>query len=184
MSAAPETVPTASPGEAVCDWETYFEVQQFLFREARLLDACRYEEWLALMTDDIHYWMPVIQNTLGRGPPHRYSPSHLSFFDDDLRILKKRVAKLTNRTAWTENPPTRQCHVISNIELETTDVENELTVHSVFVHHRGMGERDEFTLAGRREDRLRRTDEGLRLARRRIVIDQHVLLARNLNVFF
>jgi ethylbenzene dioxygenase beta subunit len=59
-----------------------------------------------------------------------------------------------------------------------------LLVHSVFVHHRGMGERDEFTLVGRREDLVRRTPDGLRLARRLIVIDQHVLLARNLNVFF
>lgn len=175
------------PAEALSaapDWATFSEVQSFLFREARLLDACRYKEWLALLTDDVHYWMPVIENRLGRGAPHRYSPDQIAFFDDDLATLKKRVEKLTNRTAWTENPPTRQCHVISNIEIEPAAREDEMTVHSVFVHHRGMGERDEFTLAGRREDILRRTSEGLRLARRLIVIDQHVLLARNLNVFF
>lgn len=168
----------------VTDWATYVEVQQFLFREARLLDDGRYREWLGLLTEDVHYWMPVIENTLGRGAPHRYDPTHLAFFDDDLGGLEKRVRKLTNRTAWTENPPTRQCHVISNIEVEATARDDELRVHSVFVHHRGMGERDEFSLVGRREDLLRRTARGLRLARRRIVIDQHVLLARNLNVFF
>ena len=67
-------VPTQKPvaGPATADWSTWFEVQQFLFREARLLDACRYGEWLKLLTDDIHYWMPVIENRLGRGEPHRY----------------------------------------------------------------------------------------------------------------
>ena len=181
MNAPPATTSAPSP---VADAATFLEVQQFLFREARLLDACRYKDWLALLTEDIHYWMPTIRNNLGRGAPHRYDPGQLAFFDDDLDGLRKRVAKLTNRTAWTENPPTRQCHVISNIEIEPAERDDDLTVHSVFVHHRGMGERDEFTLVGRREDILRRTDDGLRLARRRIVIDQHVLLARNLNVFF
>jgi ethylbenzene dioxygenase beta subunit len=170
--------------DAAMDWTTWHEVQQFLFREARLLDGCRYRDWLGLLTEDVHYWMPVIENTLGRGAPHRYDPGRLAFFDDDLEGLRRRVEKLANRTAWTENPPTRQCHAISNVEVEATVRHDELLVHSVFVHHRGMGERDEFTLVGRREDLVRRTPDGLRLARRLIVIDQHVLLARNLNVFF
>lgn len=183
MTAADEaTVSATATGPA--GWAVVFEAQQFLYREARLLDACRYKDWLALMTEDVHYWMPVIENTLGRGAPHRFGADRLAFFDDDLASLRQRVEKLTSRTAWTENPPTRQCHVISNIEVEATDCDDELKAHSVFVHHRGMGERDEFTLVGRREDILRRTADGLRLARRLIVIDQHVLLARNLNVFF
>ncbi len=172
------------PASEPVDWTVVLEVQQFLFSEARLLDACRYQEWLALLTDDVHYWMPVIENTLGRGAPHRFSPDRLAFFDDNLKSLRRRVDKLTNRTAWTENPPTRQCHVISNVEVEPAERGDELTAHSVFVHNRGMGERDEFTLVGRREDVLRRTEEGLRLAKRLVIIDQHVLLARNLNVFF
>jgi ethylbenzene dioxygenase beta subunit len=33
------------------------EVEQFLYREARLLDERRFHEWLALFTDDVRYWM-------------------------------------------------------------------------------------------------------------------------------
>lgn len=172
------------PAVPVVDWAVHAEVQSFLFREARLLDNGRYNDWLNMLSDDVHYWMPTIENSLGTGEPHRYSPRALAFFDDDLGSLRKRVQKLTDRTAWTENPPTRQCRVISNIEIEQTEADGELAVHSTFVHHRGMGERDQFYLAGRREDLLRRDNRGLRLAKRKVVMDQHVLRARNLNVFF
>jgi ethylbenzene dioxygenase subunit beta len=169
---------------AAIDWPLYAEVQGFLYHEARLLDGGRYAEWLAVLTDDIHYWMPTIENPLDATVPHRYSPTALAFFDDDRRMLERRVKKLADRTAWTEVPPTRQCRIISNIEVERTAREDEFNVYSAFVHHRGMGERDEFTMAGRREDLLRRGADGLKLAKRLIVVDQHVLLARNLNVFF
>ena len=35
------------------------EVEQFLYREARLLDERRFHEWLTLFTDDVRYWMPA-----------------------------------------------------------------------------------------------------------------------------
>jgi 3-phenylpropionate/cinnamic acid dioxygenase small subunit len=38
------------------------EVEQFLYREARLLDERRFHEWLLLFTEDVRYWMPVRSN--------------------------------------------------------------------------------------------------------------------------
>ena len=38
------------------------EVAEFLYREAELLDERRYDEWLALLADDIRYWMPMRRN--------------------------------------------------------------------------------------------------------------------------
>ena len=42
------------------------EVEQFLYREARLLDERRFAEWLALLTDDIHYWVGARSNRYPR----------------------------------------------------------------------------------------------------------------------
>ncbi|MBL0421863.1 3-phenylpropionate/cinnamic acid dioxygenase subunit beta [Ramlibacter sp. AW1] len=173
--------PVASPGASM---ELVFEVQQFLYREARLLDEERYEEWLGLMTEDIHYWMPGIQARHRRDPAPRLDPRRMAFFDDDLLNMRRRVTRFLTPTAWAEDPPTRACHAISNVEVEPAGAPNEFIVHSTFINTRGRGEAEEYMLSGRRKDRLRRVEDGtLRLAAREIVITQTVLLAKNLNVF-
>lgn len=166
------------------DRDLVFEVEQFLYREARLLDQERYEEWLGLMTEDIHYWMPGVQarfrNDTSSGP----LIERMAFYDDDLLNLRRRVTRFMHATAWAEDPPTRACHIINNVEVELTDNAREYRVYSTFVNCRGRNEAGETWIAGRRTDLLRRDDAGaLRLARREIHITQAVLLAKNLNVF-
>lgn len=161
-----------------------FEVEQFLYREARLLDQERYEEWLGLMTEDIHYWMPGVQarfrNDTSAGP----LIERMAYYDDDLLNLRRRVTRFMHATAWAEDPPTRACHIINNVEVELTEVEGEYRVYSTFVNCRGRNEAEESWLAGRRIDLLRRqSDGGLKLARREIHTTQAVLRAKNLNVF-
>ncbi|WP_228764673.1 3-phenylpropionate/cinnamic acid dioxygenase subunit beta [Limnohabitans sp. Rim11] len=161
-----------------------FEVSQFLYREARILDEERYEEWLGMMTDDIHYWMPGIQARHRKDKTPRLDPKRMAFFDDDMLNLRRRVTRFMDPTAWAEDPPTRACHVISNIEVEMTDKPDEFKAYSAFINCRGRGEAEEFWLTGRRSDILRRSNDGtLRIASREIVITQTVLLAKNLNVF-
>lgn len=164
--------------------ELVFEVSQFLYREARLLDDERYEEWLGLMTDDVHYWMPGIQARYRKDKSPRLDPARMAFFDDDLLNMRRRVTRFLHATAWAEDPPTRSCHVISNVEVELTDLDNEYIAHSTFVNCRGRNDAEEYWMSGRRQDRLRRLEDGtLRLAARQIVTTQAVLLSKNLNVF-
>ncbi|MES2536998.1 MAG: 3-phenylpropionate/cinnamic acid dioxygenase subunit beta [Pseudomonadota bacterium] len=164
--------------------ELVFEVEQFLYREARFLDEERYEEWLGLMTDDIHYWMPGIQARYRKDKKLRYDPDRMAHFDDDMLGLRRRVTRFMHDTAWAEDPPTRTCHMISGVEVELSERAGELIVHSVFVTCRGRNETEEDMLCGRRKDLLRRNEQGgLRLARREIYITQAVLLAKNLNIF-
>ncbi|RYF67546.1 MAG: 3-phenylpropionate/cinnamic acid dioxygenase subunit beta [Comamonadaceae bacterium] len=174
---APQPVAPLAP-------ELLLEVQQFLYREARLLDEERYEEWLGLMTEDIRYWMPGIQARHRRDKTPRLDPQRMAFFDDDLLNMRRRVTRFLDPTAWAEDPPTRSVHMISNIEVEAANRQDEHTVHSTFINCRGRGEAEEYYLTGRRKDRLRRVADGtLRLAARQIAITQTVLLAKNLNVF-
>jgi ethylbenzene dioxygenase beta subunit len=160
-----------------------YEVEQFLYREARLLCEERYEEWLGYMTDDIRYWMPGIQARYRKDKRPRYAADRMAHFDDDMLNMRRRVTRYKEETAWAEDPPTRIVHLISNVEVELTDKAGEYIAYSSFVNCRGRNETDEDWLTGRRKDRLRRVDGMLRLAVREIYITQAVLLAKNLNVF-
>jgi ethylbenzene dioxygenase beta subunit len=164
--------------------EIVFEIEQFLYREVRLLEEERYEEWLGTMTEDIHYWMPGIQARYRKDKAPRYSHTRMAHFDDDLLNLRRRVTRSLHETAWAEDPPTRSCYMVSNIEVEPIERTDEYTVHSVILNVRGRNETEEDWLLARRKDRLRRIGEGhFRLSKREIYITQAVMLAKNLNIF-
>lgn len=180
MSATHDDVDTPS----TVSMATTLEVHAFLAHEALLLDEERYPEWLDLFTEDAHYWVPGVENrnrTDAEGP---YAAARMSYFDDTKADLALRVARFGSPTAWAENPPTRHLHIVTNIQVDPGTTPDELVARSVFVNHRSQWSRDETTLYGRREDRLRRVDGALRVARRRVVLAHATLPAKNINTFF
>ncbi|KUJ69504.1 hypothetical protein ACZ90_11535 [Streptomyces albus subsp. albus] len=179
--------PTGGTAPAHPDPRLLCEVQHFLHREARLLDREAYREWLDLLTDDVHYWVPGIQYRGRADPEGRHAPDRMAYFDDTKQTLAARVDRLTADTAWSENPPTRHLHLIGNIEVYPAPpgAPGHLTVHSVFTNHRGQWEDDAAVVLGRREDLLRRgPDGGLLLARRAVYLQHALLPAKNINTFF
>jgi ethylbenzene dioxygenase beta subunit len=164
--------------------ESLVKVQAFLAHEARLLDEECYAEWLALFTEDAHYWVPGIENRGRADAEGTHGPTRMAYFDDTLDDLRLRITRFTSSTAWAEDPPTRHLHVISNVEAEPAATPGELLVRSVFVNYRGQGDLDAATLYGRREDILRDTPEGLRIAGRTVLLRHNVLPAKNINTFF
>lgn len=159
------------------------EIQQFLYREARLLDSEQYDEWLALLAEDIHYWVPGVQARY-RKDSAKFSLGRMAFFDDDLEYLRIRVARAKQPSAWAEDPPTRHFHLVSNIEVEKTDNPAEWTVYSVILNNRHRAEDDEMELKARRVDLIRRDKDGsLKLARRKVILQNTVLQAKNINTF-
>jgi 3-phenylpropionate/cinnamic acid dioxygenase small subunit len=171
------------------------DVERFLYREARLLDARRFHEWLTLFTADVHYWMGARANRYPRTSkaivvldPDRYSDTdvigELALFDENFDTLKARVDRLDTGMAWAEDPPSRTRHFISNVEVEPGAAADEVTAYSNFLVYRSRGEAEEDFYAGAREDTLRRVDGDWRIARRRMVLDQNVLMAKNLSMFF
>lgn len=174
----------ASEGQRAVDRDTSHRIEQFLFREARLLDSERWEDWLALMTPDIHYWMPSIENRRRADRLGAYAPGRGAYFDDNHLDLERRVARFLQPSAWAEDPPTRHVHVISNVEAFESQTGGEFVVHSVFVNYRSRGEADNDLLLGRREDLIREVDGELRIARRKVIITQSLLMSKNINTFF
>ena len=164
--------------------ELVHEISQFLYREARLLDNEDYHAWFALLTEDVHYWMPFIDNRYRRDKTPAHNEQAMALFDEDLKSLELRIRRFYTGAAWPEDPPTRHCHVITNVEVELTASPDEFFVYSAFINHRSRLEKDEDFIMGRREDLLRRVDGALKLARRKIITTQSTVLAKNLSTFF
>jgi 3-phenylpropionate/cinnamic acid dioxygenase small subunit len=166
------------------------EVEAFLYREAELLDERRYEEWLGLFTDDTHYWMPMRRN-VPRDELDREFTRHgtdVNWFDEGKDTLTRRVQQILTGVHWAEEPPSRTCHVVANVQILETRPDGgpprEVRVKSRFLVYRNRVETETDFLVGKREDLLRRVDGRWMIARRKIILDQNVLLAKNLTVFF
>jgi len=166
--------------------ELWHDVQQFLFREARLLDERRFKDWIDLFTDDLLYWAPLLTNRTGRNAKlevEKFGES--AHFEDGKVSLSNRVKRLDTGMAWAEIPPSRTRHLVSNVEVELVEGrENEIRARSAFLVYRSHLESDEEIYAGARIDLLRRENGGLKIARREIHLDQATILGKNLAIFF
>jgi len=164
------------------DDRRHLAASHFLVEEAALLDARRWQAWLGLLTDDVRYVMPVQVTTVARARAR--DSSAMAHFDDDLYSLTKRVERLATEHAWTEDPPSRTRHIVTNIRTFTSHSEDTLRVESSLLLFRSRGDTrpPEIVCAGR-IDRLRATDAGFRLARRHIEVDEAVLRTQNLAIF-
>ena len=162
--------------------ERHLQAHQFLVDEAYLLDSQEYEKWLETLTDDIHYIMPVrVTTALGAG--FDTSPG-MAHFDENKYSLSRRVARFMTEHAWTEDPPSRLRHFITNVRTFASEDSAHLVVESAELLFRSRGDVNEHALVScGREDLLRRDGDSWKLARRTIFVDESVIRMQNLAVF-
>ena len=167
------------------------EVEDFLYDEAELLDQRRFGEWLELLADDLVYFMPIRRNvafgTHGAAE-NTVQGEGISWFDEDKWTLAKRVEQIDTGVHWAEEPLSRVCHMVSNVRITearpSAAAAEEVEVNSRFLIYQNRVEYENYTFVGKRNDSLRRADGAWKLARREILLDQNVLLAKNLTIFF
>ncbi|WP_457112316.1 3-phenylpropionate/cinnamic acid dioxygenase subunit beta [Marmoricola sp. URHA0025 HA25] len=188
-----ETSAEAGPvAGALASAQIHFEVQQFYFQEAELLDDGRYADWLALMADDLDYWMPTRTNRLRRQQALATAArGEAAYYDESRESLAWRIRRFDSGMAWAEDPPSRTRHLVTNVVARYVDPEEhagfaagDLSVRSAFLVYRNRLEREENVFAGSREDVLRCTGGGFQVARRVILLDQSVLMSKNISTFF
>ena len=135
------------------------EIEQFLYTEARLLDQQRYEEWLALYTEDATYWVPLEQD-------QQEALETSSIIRDDKTLLELRVRQARHPRAFARQPLARTVHQVGNVmvgaeENSEVDVASTLQV----VEYRGERQR----LWGATVlHRLRRAQGGWMIASKRV----------------
>jgi 3-phenylpropionate/cinnamic acid dioxygenase small subunit len=161
-----------------------YEVEQFLYGEARMLDERRFADWLALFTDDASYSMPL------GDPDPRLEVSEadratlgLPTGDYDKPFLALVVQRLETQQTHAERPPSITRHLITNVQAAPADDSEEVNVHSCFAVFQTRPGRFEQTFYGERADRLRRVDGQWRIARRRVMLD-HSPLPRAISILF
>jgi 3-phenylpropionate/cinnamic acid dioxygenase small subunit len=163
------------------------EIASFLYAEAELLDERRHDEWLALLADDIRYWMPMRRNVKYGDTEREFTreTEDISWFDEGKDTLIRRVRQIQTGIHWAEEPQSRITHMVSNVALgAVAPDEREVTAKSRFLIYRNRVETETDLLVGKREDTLRRDGDGWLISRRKIILDQNVLLTKNLTFFF
>ena len=142
-------------------------VENFLYKEAELLDEWRLDDWADLFTEDTRYVVPTTD--LPDGDPK----SDLVFIDDDIIRLRARVVRLNSRHAHREYPWSRTRRFISNVRVEEIS-DSEISVTSnVLVYRFRSGEGAPYV--GSIDYTLRRDGDDFKIAYRRAVLDQETL---------
>jgi p-cumate 2,3-dioxygenase beta subunit len=142
------------------------QVEEFLYREAALLDAWRLDEWLGLFTADARYFVPTTD--LPDGDPRQ----DLVFIDDDRVRLRARVERLKSRHGHREYPSSRTRHFISNIRIKV-EADAIVVTSSFIVYRFRLGESAPYI--GWYEHRLKQVDGELKIQLRKAVLDMEAL---------
>ena len=90
------------------------ELIGFVRHEARLIDMQRFDEWLALFTDDARYWMPL-------EPDQTDWRLQQSLYIEDLVLLRLRVERLKGAKTYSQKPKSRCHHLLQTPEVEAAD---------------------------------------------------------------
>jgi 3-phenylpropionate/cinnamic acid dioxygenase small subunit len=157
------------------------EIVDFLSREAELLDDGLLEDWLELFAADGMFWIPLDPDA---DPQHE--PSILY---DDAERRAARVHQIVHETHWSQRPPSRTVHAITNVRIVEAAADETLVVRCNLVvtelrsgGHRalqyGLGEERSF--AGRCTYRLRREDGTWKIVLKKVVLLQRDQAIENL----
>lgn len=162
--------------------EIQLEISNLLSREAYYLDNRKYKEWLDLLVDDLVYRMPMRETVEGVGISD--IATDMSFFEETKKSLTTRVNRLYTKSAWVENPATRQRHLITNVMVESTPDPDEYKVRSYFLFMRSRASTiDIEQMFGERNDLVRKVNGDWKIASRTIYPDQSVITTMNMSMF-
>jgi 3-phenylpropionate/cinnamic acid dioxygenase small subunit len=152
-------VRSATPAKKINGHDVHHAVEQFLYRQAEILDGKRWQEWIDLFTPEGVYWMP---------PEASYKTwdGQPAIFAEDKNLMTVRMKRVLHPDAWSQRPLWETNHVVSNVivEKETAD---EIVVRSRF-HMMELRRDDVRHFAGSYRHELKRTKDGFRIKLQRV----------------
>jgi p-cumate 2,3-dioxygenase beta subunit len=147
---------------------TRAEVEELFYREAALLDEWRLEEWLALLTDDVGYYVPPNDK-----PDADHRTTLFTIADDSAR-LKERIKRIMDPNCHAEHPHSRTRRMIGNVRIIGSDSDATLVGANFIIHRFRRGESARI-FVGHYRYRLRRENGTLKIAERRAILDAEEL---------
>ncbi len=155
------------------------EVELFYRREVLLLQDRRYAEWLETMDTTISYRVPVTTSTLEGLVTQE---DELGYYDEDIELLRARVAKLESKQSWVEQPPSRLRYFVQVIDVSRQEDGAVVARSNLLLLQYRWNMEQQFS--GARTDILVAGEGGLRLQQRRVVLDRQAVGNQGLSVFF
>jgi 3-phenylpropionate/cinnamic acid dioxygenase small subunit len=149
----------------------YHDIQHFLFREALLLDHRRFDEWTALLANDVIFRIPA---RFARGIGLE-TPAGLEYFNDDRRAIVAKIKLLQAALASPDNQrhfATHTRRLITNVIVCPCDRDEYNVLSYLLLTRSDAGDAPSVVFTAERYDRLRGAGRTLRLIRREIVMDQ------------
>jgi len=151
--------------------------------EARTLQNQQYRDWFdTFIAEDIHYWMPVYEQRFVRDRRSEPTPDDAAIYNDDYGELRQRVDRLLTGQVWMEDPPSRIRYFVTNVEAFETRP-GEFDAFSNVLVHRNRRQSEVYVHTLGREDKLRRTESGFKVFRRKMILDARVVQDKNLYFF-
>jgi 3-phenylpropionate/cinnamic acid dioxygenase small subunit len=180
---APDDAATAQFKRVRAASSIYGDIQDFLNDEAALLDDDLHMQWLDLLAEDLEYQVPV-RETVYRRDGRGFSGSNFHFRDNKDNLATRVHRSVVVAAAYDRDPAPRIRRLITNLIIHETAKPDEYAAVSSFLLLRNRFDAGTFDmLAGKREDIIRKTSNGLKLAKRLVLLDQTNLGAAYLNVF-
>src|SRR5438034_790956 len=135
-------------------------VEQFLYRQADLLDSKRWQDWIDLFAPDGVYWMPA-------DPSHKHWDGVPSIFAEDRNLMDVRMKRVLHPDAWSQRPMWGTNHVVSNVVIQKASPKGEIEVRSRF-HMMELRRDDVRHFAGSYTHHLKKTKDGYRIKLQRV----------------
>ena len=169
--------------------ELWWDIQQFYFKEADLLDTRSFDQWLELLHEDVEYRMPLARNMRRDAMRQEYTAEgEIAWFDEGIQTLRQRVAQIATGIHWAEEPASRVSHLVTNVRVLEVAEEDagglRVKARSRFLVYQNRLQGEVSLFVGKREDTLLRDDSGWKIRKREILLDQNVLLSKALTTFF
>ena len=133
----------------------YDNVRDFISLELSYLDDRRFEDWMALFTEDGHYWAPIAE---GQPDPD----NHVSLFYETVPTMGTRIERLRHSRIYMQIPHSRTIRLTSNLQIVAHDARS-ITVRCNFMMLEYRPTRPQNVWGGRYDYVLSREGEGFRI---------------------
>ena len=185
----------SSPLPAIERSDAYFrlrqQIEEFYYDEAELIDNRHFEAWLSLLHEDLRYFMPMRRNVkFGEHAEHENTriDEGISWFNEDKWTLGKRVEQILTGIHYAEEPLSRTTHIVTNVQVQSAspsvEAAADIKTSCRFMVYLNRVDTETYTFVGKRYDRLVNEGQGWQVIHREIILDQNVLMAKNMTTFF
>jgi len=140
--------------------DTQHAVEQFLYRQADLLDSKKWQEYIDLFAADGVYWVPA-------DPAHTTWEGMPAIFAEDKNLMAVRMNRVLHPDAWSQRPAWGTNHVVSNVTVDKVAKNGDVIARSRF-HMMELRRDDVRHFAGSYTHQLKKTKSGYRIKLQRV----------------